>query len=295
MKRYLGVDVGGSSIKTGIVDENGTLLARGRLEIPGSYEAFQQALLDLIERAREEHGVLGVGISSCGGINPYTGEVFAKIAPSLQYLIGRNYYALREKTCLPLYVEKDGNCAALGEMWTGSAQDLQNFVTLVLGSGLGGSVAIGGRIYEGANFLAGDVGYAFPLKDSPAYSPLVAPVAIENAYKAETGRFLTIPQMKEQAPHDPAAAKYYDRFMYELGNVLLTMQYVIDPAMFLLGGGISAWEELVPELDRHILELVRQRDCGPLIPRLRACTHQNDANILGAVYNLLLRTRQVKR
>lgn len=288
-KRYLGLDVGGSSIKTGIVDGEGQMLERGRLPIPKSYEGFEAALLEQVELARRKHGVLGVGISSCGGINPYTGEVFAKIAPSLQYLIGKNYYSLREKAGLPLYVEKDGNCAALGEIWTGSAKDLRNFVTLVLGSGLGGAVAIGGRIHEGANFLAGDVGYAFPLRDSGSYSPLIAPVAIENAYQAETGRRLTIPEMKDCYGRDAAARKYYDQFMYELANVLLTMQYIIDPEMFLLGGGISAWPELVPELERHILELVRTRDCGPLVPKVRACTHHNDANILGAVYNLLLR------
>ena len=171
MKRYLGIDVGGSSIKTGIVDEKGELLARGRIEIPESFPAFERTILAAIDEAKAQHQISGVGISSCGGINPYTGEVFAKIAPSLLYLIGENYYALREKTDLPLYVEKDGNCALLGEMWTGSAQDLKNFITLVLGSGLGGAVAIGGRIHEGANFLAGDVGYAFPLRIPQAIRP----------------------------------------------------------------------------------------------------------------------------
>ena len=91
--------------------------------------------------------------------------------------------------------------------------------------------------------------------------------------------------MKQTQDDDPAARDCYLRFIDGLANALLTMQYVMDPEMFLLGGGITSWPELIPELEAHIAALVQRRD-GPLVPHVRACTHQNDANLLGAVYHL---------
>ena len=162
-KLYLGIDVGGTSIKSGVVDEGARILSRERLPIPPDFDAFQDALAGLIARAQAQFPALcGVGISSCGGIDPASGVVFAKLAPSLNYLIGRQYYEIRRRTNLPVALEKDGNCAALGEIWCGAAQDLQNFLTLVLGSGLGGALCIGGKVFSGAHFLAGDIGYAYP-------------------------------------------------------------------------------------------------------------------------------------
>ena len=186
---------------------------------------------------------------------------------------------------VPVALEKDGNCAALGEIWCGSATDLQNFITLVLGSGFGGAVCVGGKVFTGAHFLAGDMGYAYPLPEDTSYGQYIAPVEVEKRYRELTGGFKTIPEMKQTQDDDPAARDCYLRFIDGLANALLTMQYVMDPEMFLLGGGITSWPELIPELEAHIAALVQRRD-GPLVPHVRACTHQNDANLLGAVYNL---------
>ena len=90
------------------------------------------------------------------------------------------------------------------------------------------------------------------------------------------------------AEEDPAAKKYYLQFIDGLANALLTMQYVMDPDCFVLGGGITSWPELLPEIKAHIDHLVEWRD-GVITPNVRLCTHRNDANILGAVYHLKLR------
>lgn len=286
MKQYLGFDVGGTSIKVGVVEENACVVYHEKLPIPPDYDAFMEQLSGCYHRLKKEYPALcGIGISSCGGINPATGVVFAKLAPSLTYLIGREYYKLREMVDVPVALEKDGNCAALGEIWCGSATDLQNFITLVLGSGFGGAVCVGGKVFTGAHFLAGDMGYAYPLPEDTSYGQYIAPVEVEKRYRELTGGFKTIPEMKQTQDDDPAARDCYLRFIDGLANALLTMQYVMDPEMFLLGGGITSWPELIPELEAHIAALVQRRD-GPLVPHVRACTHQNDANLLGAVYNL---------
>ena len=117
MKQYLGFDVGGTSIKVGVVEENARVVYHEKLPIPPDYDAFMEQLSGCYHRLKKEYPTLcGIGISSCGGINPATGVVFAKLAPSLTYLIGREYYKLREMVDVPVALEKDGNCAALGEI-----------------------------------------------------------------------------------------------------------------------------------------------------------------------------------
>ena len=285
MKLYLGIDVGGTSIKAGVVAEDAQILARFRLPVPPDFPAFLEALSGLISRARAQYPeICGVGISSCGGIDPSSGVVFAKLAPSLLYLIGQNYYDLRRYTDLPVALEKDGNCAALGEIWCGAARDLTHFVTLVLGSGLGGAYCAGGRVFSGAHFLAGDIGYAYPAPEGGSYGQQIAPVEVERRYFARSGERRTLPEMYERRAEDAAAAQCLHEFFFGLANVILTTQYVADPQAFLLGGGITAWEPLLPELQSALSQLVAERD-GPILPNVRLCAHRNDANVLGAVYN----------
>lgn len=286
---YLGIDVGGSSIKTGVVSSEGELVQEGKIAIPADFPAFRHALVSLYRKAAEQYDIAGVGISSCGGIDPYTGAVTPCIAPALQYLIGENYYTLREDIPVPVALEKDGNCAALGEMWTGSATDLHSYCALVLGSGLGGGVVYRGHVYEGAHFLAGDVGYGFPSHDAKdGFSGLCAPVQVENRYTALTGQRKNLAQMYADRHTDPAAKQCYEGFFANLANTIITMQYILDPQAFLIGGGVTAWDELIPLLQSAIQSQVSCRDL-PVCPKVRRCRHRNSANLLGAVYNLKMK------
>lgn len=286
---YLGIDVGGSSIKTGVVNDAGQLVQEGKISIPESFPAFRQALVAQYRQAASQYNIAGVGISSCGGINPYTGAVTPGIAPALQYLIGENYYTLREDIPVPIVLEKDGNCAALGEMWTGNATDLHSFCALVLGSGLGGGVVYHGQVYEGAHFLAGDVGYAYPSHEAQdGFSGLCAPVHVENRYAALTGQRKNLAEMYQSRQEDAAARQCCQAFFGHLANTIITMQYILDPQAFLIGGGITAWEQLIPLLQGAICQQAEKRGL-PVCPQVRRCAHRNGANLLGAVYNLKMK------
>ncbi|MBQ7846466.1 MAG: ROK family protein [Clostridia bacterium] len=286
---YLGIDVGGSRIKTGVVNDAGEIIWNGAMEIPDTFAGFRQAIIDLYNEKKDEYAICGVGISSCGGINPYTGDVTPCIAPRLQYLIGENYYELKKHIPVPIALEKDGNCAALGEKWTGSGRELHSYCALVLGTGLGGGVIYKNQVYEGAHFLAGDVGYGFPSYDAETgFSGLCAPVQVEQRYFDLTGQRKNIAQMHETRASDPIAAQCCESFFNHLANTIITMQYILDPQAFLLGGGITAWDELIPLLQETI---DRQVTCHglPATPIVRRCHHMNGANLIGAVYNLKMK------
>ncbi len=287
MKQYLGFDVGGTSIKVGVVEENARVVYHEKLPIPPDYDAFHGAALRLLSPAEE-------GIS-----DPlrHRRQLLRRHQPGN----GRGVCQARAKPDLP---HRPGILQAAGNggrargagkrtetvrRWARSGAAARPICRTSSHScwvrGFGGAVCVGGKVFTGAHFLAGDMGYAYPLPEDTSYGQYIAPVEVEKRYRELTGGFKTIPEMKQTQDDDPAARDCYLRFIDGLANALLTMQYVMDPEMFLLGGGITSWPELIPELEAHIAALVQRRD-GPLVPHVRACTHQNDANLLGAVYNL---------
>jgi predicted NBD/HSP70 family sugar kinase len=286
MKHYLGIDIGGTSIKSGIVDETGRLLTNLRSPLPTDWPGFIDCIAALHQSAWEQYAVEGIALSTPGIVNPNTGTVSGIVASPISYLLGSPFFELSSRLNTPVSLEQDANCAVLGEYWVGNAQGCSSAVALVLGTGLGGGVLLDGRIHRGAHMLGGDIGYACmtPRTCERSFSWHMAPVTVERQYTERTGSQYTLPMMHEHCWHDPVAAEIYDTFLGDLANTILLLQYVIDPEVFLLGGGISEWELLIPEVNRKIMELGRIQ-ASPLLPHVVACKYKNSANIVGAVYH----------
>ena len=288
MKHYLGIDIGGTSIKSGIVSEEGALLSQQKIPAPPDWESMLAAIEQLYREGTEEVGAIeGIGLATPGISNPHTGIISGIVAQSVNYILGKCFFDLSDMLGVPVSLEQDANSAALGEYWVGNAAHTSSCVVLVLGTGLGGSILFDGRVHHGAHIFGGDIGYAYRTHrlDVHSFSWNIAPVYVEMQYKQRTGQFLTIPQMFEARLTDPEAADIYDNFIGSLANAVYLMQYIIDPEVVLIGGGISDWDLLIPETERRLAELKGLRE-SPLLPQVRRCKFGNSANILGAVYNL---------
>ena len=287
MKYFLGVDIGGTSVKSGVVDEAGRLLSNNKLPLPPDWPGLMDCIVGLFREAAARYPLSGVGLATPGITNSCTGTISGIAAPPVAYILGKCFFELGSRLGVPVALEQDANCAVLGEHWVGNAAGCSSAVVLVLGTGLGGGILLDGRIHHGAHMLGGDIGYAFmsPRICEHSFSWHMAPVYVEGQYTKRTGRFYTIPMMHGQRNTDPIAAEIYDTFLGDLANTILLLQYIIDPELFLLGGGISEWELLIPEVCCKIAELSRLQE-SPLLPKVMACKHRNSANIIGAVYSL---------
>jgi len=287
VKHYLGIDIGGTSIKVGVVDETGMLLSQQRRPLPGDWTALEQAIEGIYREAARCVPIAGVGFATPGTADSHTGVISGIAAPTVAYIYNRCFFNFSDRLGVPVSLEQDANCAALGEYWVGNAQGCKVAMVLVLGSGLGGCILLDGRVHHGAHTQGGDIGYAYRTadRDARSYSWHIAPVSVEQQYQERTGRFLTIPQMYEHRDSDPDARAVYEGFMSNLANTITMLQYVVDPELFLLGGGVSEWELLIPEVESHLRQLQAAQG-GPLLPRVIGCRHCNGANIIGAVYNL---------
>lgn len=156
MKYYLGLDVGGTNLAAGIVNEYGSLLfketmstnSKGTIEEITNDMAFvSKKLIDKSSVSFNDIISCGIGIPSC--INPSTkllvhANCFGwKNVPIFDYL--------ENKIKLPIFIENDANCAALGETFTGGAKGYNDVIMLTLGTGLGSGIIINKKIYSGAD------------------------------------------------------------------------------------------------------------------------------------------------
>jgi glucokinase len=160
-KLALGVDIGGTKIAFALVDEQGSIVAQHRLPtqpaqgVDAVVERIHEGIAHLLGQA--QHPVAGIGIGCPGHVNPHTGSVRNAVNLGWQDVMLRD--RLCEKIALPIYVENDARAWAAGELFAGAARGVSDFVFIAVGTGLGGSAVVNGKLLHGANQIAMEVGH----------------------------------------------------------------------------------------------------------------------------------------
>ena len=280
----IGIDLGGTKIEGVVLDAEGVFAARRRVPTPqGDYDGTVRAIVDLVRHLEQETGgKASVGMGMPGIISPATGLV--KNANSV-CLNGRPLDRdLETALGRPLRIENDANCFALSEASDGAAAGRGCVFGVILGTGTGGGVVIGGRILHGKNAVGGEWGH------NPMPWPALGEWPGESCYCGRTGcieTFLSGPGLARDfagatgQPIDPAelvrradagetvAVSCLDRYVNRLARALATLINVIDPDAIVLGGGLSGIERLYRDVpgqwsryvfsDRVTTELLRPK------------------------------------
>ncbi len=304
MRRFIGVDVGGTSIKMGIVDENGTVLHRR--EIPYKVSEGSPTVMQLIkdnvrtlisEEGPDAEAFAGIGVSAAGNINSSTGSVAENGGNVPGWSFTEVCSELRDEFGLPATLANDANCAILGEFWKGAAEGYTDVLGLTLGTGVGGGVITGGRLLEGSRGYAGEVGH-FPthaggihcvcgidgcFERYAATSALIrAAEAVEPLWN--NGRDLF--DAAEQG--NKLALSIIDDWIDEIAYGIAGFVHVFDPQLVLIGGGVSRQQKL-------LIEPLREKVISRIMPdfaeglEFKSATLGNDAGMVGAVYYFLSR------
>lgn len=158
MQHYIGIDVGGTTIKYGLVDHAGQIQAQGAVPTPLNKNDFLEQLTKIVtDYQAQATDLAGIGISMPGIIK---NNGFLVTAGAVRSMIGVNLKAeMEQRTNLPTNVENDANAAAIAEHWLGAAQGIENYLCLVLGTGFGGGAIINNQLYRGAHGMAGEFGW----------------------------------------------------------------------------------------------------------------------------------------
>jgi fructokinase len=250
----IGVDLGGTKIEAIALADSGEIAARERVPTPShSYEGTIDAVVGLVrdvERVAGAGASVGVGIP--GAITPSTG--FVKNANSV-WLIGRSLGRdLESRLGRPVRIENDANCFAISEAADGAAAGADVVFGVILGTGVGGGIVVGGRVLVGPNLVAGEWGHN-PLPwmtndehpGPPCYcgkhgciETFLSGPGLVRDFTAAAGRTLSTREIVAAAQNgDPGAAAVMQRYHDRLARGLASVIDVLDPDVIVLGGGMS--------------------------------------------------------
>lgn len=311
MKKYgFGVDIGGTTIKMSLFEMTGHMV--DKWEIPTNTSDHGSSILDdvaaviegrLVSDGISKEDVEGIGIGVPG---PVVEDSVVVCCVNLGW--GRVDVAkeLGEKTGLKVRVGNDANVAALGEMWQGGGKGYKNVIMITLGTGGGGGIIIDGKIINGSNGAGGEIGHVFVNEAEEEkcgcgkcgcleqYASATGIVRLAKRALAADGRdsaLRSVENLSAKAVAD--AAKAGDALALEvlekmgkiLGTALANAACIVDPEVFVIGGGVSKAGTIITEVIRkYYIERAFQscRNADFALAQLG-----NDAGVYGCVYLLL--------
>lgn len=281
MSHYaIGVDLGGTKILTALVDERGEVIARVRVATPttgpdGVVDAIVASVAELSRKSGiSPRSALGVGVGAPGPLDPDTGIVFEP--PNLPGWRDVPLAAIMaERLGVPAFLENDANAAAMGERWVGAGRGVDDLVYLTVSTGIGGGLILAGRLYRGVSGTAGEVGHMAIARDGPrcgcgrigCLEAMASGTAIarEARLAVERGSPTVLSQVapeaitSEDVAHaalggDPLAREIFAGAAAALGTGITNLVNLLNPALVIVGGGVTRAGELLFAPVRRIVQ-----------------------------------------
>lgn len=291
MSWRIGLDLGGTKIEIAALDAAGKVRLRRRIPTPGGYDSGLAAIAGLVEAAESELGgraSLGLGIP--GSENPRTRLIRGA---NSTWLNGRPLGAdLEARLGRPVRLSNDANCLAMSEAADGAGAGFASVFAVILGTGVGGGLVVGGRLVEGRNRIAGEWGHNPLPWMTAAEHPgprcwcgqqgcletfLSGPALAADADGPGARDATTLPA--RAAAGEAAARAALDRHAERLARALAAVVNLLDPEVIVLGGGLSNMAHLYEALPRLIPRHVFSDAFGTPI---RRAAHGDSSGVLGA-------------
>ena len=309
----LGIDLGGTNIVAGVVDENFNIVAtaKRKTNCPRPAEEIVNDMAEISLEAIAKAGIKvedieSAGVGSPGSINPTDGVVV--YSNNLGFFNLPLSKLLKEKTGIDFYLDNDANAAAYGELIAGAGKGVNNFVMITLGTGVGGGAIIDGKMLTGSNYAGGELGHT--VIDINGQMCSCGRQGCFEAYASATALIRQTKQAMVKYPNsimwdivkgnidavngltafdamrkgDEAGKAVVDKYVYYLSVGIANMINIFQPEILCIGGGVSK------EGDNIIVPLQKIVD-GENYARLmekkaviKAAELGNDAGIIGAAY-----------
>lgn len=306
----IGIDLGGTGTKFGIVDRNGNILFSGEIstrahkDVQGFIDELHKALYALIEKAGGSGRIKGIGLGAPNG-NYYTGTI--EYAPNLPWKgIIPLAKMVEDKFQLPVILTNDANAAAVGEMMYGAAQGMKDFIMITLGTGVGSGIVANGHLIYGHDGFAGELGHTI-IYPGGRFHPGTSAYGSLEAYSSATGVAKTAIEFLENRPDEESLLRSYDKekidskIVYEcatkgdkiaqdvyqftgkvLGLALANFVMFSSPEAIILFGGLTKAGDLIlkptqESMEENLIQVFKNK-VKILVSHLK----ESDAAILGA-------------
>lgn len=296
MSNYIVFDIGGSSVKWSIMSKMGDILTKDKIKVADSVNQFFEELSKIVNINKNNFNLKGIAISSPGAVDSITGIVGG--ASAIPYIHGPNFKEiLKEKTGLDVAIENDANCAALGECWLGAAKEENDCAFVVCGSGIGGAIVKDKKVHTGIHKHGGEFGYCIVDYDKDGgekyltWSRVGSTSALARAISQRKGlEEKDIDGLKAFQLYDEGdiiAVEEVNKYFRYMAIGIYNIQYTYDTEVIVLGGAISEREGYIESINEKLDEIMSNNTDGKIKPIIKKCAYGNDANMIGALYNLL--------
>jgi glucokinase len=305
-----GIDIGGTAVKVGMFSTEGALLNKwdfvtkktgnGKDILKDSAEFIKEKMIEL---QLQKENILGVGVGIPGPVKD-NGEVL-ELAN-----LGLGHFNIEEEmislTGLKVKAGNDANVAALGELWMGGGKGYHNLILVTLGTGVGGGIIINGNVLAGTNGAAGEIGHIFVNEEETntcgcgkkgcleQYASATGIVKVAKKILSETKEPSTLRSYEELSAKavfdrakdgDKLALEAVDKACYYLGVACAHIAQVVDPEVFVIGGGVSKAGDIITETTKkhynnHVMNALKNKEFA-------LATLGNDAGIYGAAKLIL--------
>lgn len=305
----IGIDIGGMSVKAGLVSERGEILSKNRRETADSAEllvknAAEQINEILNEKKLSVKDINGIGIGSPGIIDSVHGVV--KAACNLPFSEFDIVSEMKKYFDVPVKVSNDANVAALGETIFGCAKDYNNSVMFTLGTGVGGGVVIDNKLYEGGSSMGCELGHVTLVAGG-----LPCNCGRKGCIESYCSATALIRQTKEEMLNnkkssmwdfvnndidkvdgrtafecskagDASANTVVNNYVMYLSDAIMSMLNIFRPEAVILGGGVSAQKQYLTDKIKVYCKKYKYGYEGTPAPEILTATLGNDAGIIGA-------------
>jgi N-acetylglucosamine kinase len=290
-----GIDLGGTKIETQIFDASWACVERRRIETPQSYDALVRALADQIVWADQRAGkTLPVGIGAAGLLNPSTGLIYTANLPAMGRPLRSDIEAALARGVT--YIN-DCRALALSEAVFGAGRGKSPVAGLILGTGIGGGVAIDGRLAPGFAAVGGEFGHfsasahlisrhGLPLVQcgcgrTGCTETLVSGPGLTRIAARFTGQAMAPENLVQARADNDLAARAWAVWCDLLADLLITLVFTVDPAAIVIGGGLSK----IPDLLRDLTTALKRAQLpGFAIPELLIAQGGDASGARGAAY-----------
>lgn len=302
--KFLSIDIGGTSAKTGILNEKGEILKKTSYSV--CFDHYQTPILKTVLKETDHflsrHSLIpsmlsGIGISATGQIDTHTGTVIGSAGHIDNWVGSPLKKAFHEKYRLPVSVINDANSAAIAEQWVGAAKGCKNAIIITIGTGIGGGIIVNSSILEGRLGIAGELGHFSIDKNGipcscgnrGCYERYASTTALSQMVKDRYGCLNGQEIFQKLREGDPVMEKIVDSWISGITDGLVSLTHIFNPEIILLGGGVSAQKELfIDKVREQVLRRVMPRFADGLI--IDAAALSNDAGMIGAIKPFILGT-----
>ena len=311
----LGIDLGGTNIVAGVVNKDYKIISKAscKTQVPRPEseicDSMAEVALKAVEKAKltlDDISSIGIGVP--GAVNPKTGVI--EYSANLFFHNWEVVKMMKERIDKKIIIENDANAAALGEYLAGSAKGAKNAIAITLGTGVGGGIVIGGKIYSGSNFAGAELGHMVIVKDGKecacgrrgCWETYASATGLINLTKqkilsekldfsymlklcdGDINKVTGKTAFDAMADGDPTAKEVVEKYIGYLATGIVNIINIFQPDVLCVGGGVSNQGENLLGPVRAIVEKERYTKHNDKQTVICQASLGNDAGIIGAAY-----------